>query len=199
MLAIRTRTLGMIRYLRPDHNPLRRPVDRTHSRLVIACAAAMMTAGPLVATTVGHAAYDAGLRTERHQAATRHPVEATVLSAPSGDFRLGANQKTVVRWRDATGAPRSGAVPMRGGDEPGVHRTIWLDQAGRTTSQPNPHIHTVVDAIATSATSVSALCLLLAMTYLIFERRLDRRRSASWEQEWVSVAPRWTGRPRRQD
>jgi hypothetical protein len=199
MLAIKTRTLATIRYLHPDHNPLRRQVDRTHARIVIAFTAVTMTSGPLVAAVVAHAAYDAGLRAEHHQAATRHPVEATVLSVPSSAFRFSADKKTTVRWHDATGALRSGAVPIRGSDEPGFRRTIWLDQAGRTTSQPNSHTHTVVDAVATSVTSVSALCLLLGMTYLLLERRLDRRRSASWEQEWIRVAPRWTGRPRRQD
>jgi hypothetical protein len=138
MFAIKTRTLGMIRYLRPDHNPLRRPVDRAHSRLVIACTATMMTAGPLVATTVAHAA-------------------------------------------------------------PGLRRTIWVDQAGRTTSRPNSRTHTVVDAVATSATSVSALFLLVAMTYLLLERRLGRRRSASWEEGWIGIAPRWTGSSGRPD
>jgi hypothetical protein len=198
MLAIKTRTLGTIRYLRPDHNPLRRQVDRTHARIVIAFTAVTMTAGPFVAAMAAQAAYDAGLRTERHQAATRHPVEATVLSVSSGAFRFGADKETTVRWRDATGAPRSGVVPLRGSDEPGLRRTIWLDQTGRTTSQPNSHTHTVVDAVATSATSVSALSLLLGMTYLLLERRLDRRRSESWEQEWIRIAPRWTRRPGRQ-
>jgi hypothetical protein len=195
MLAIKTRTLGTIRYLRPDHNPLRRQVDRTHARIVIAFTAVTMTAGPLVGAVAAQAAYDAGLRTERHQAATRHPVEATVLSVPSNAFRFSADQKTTVRWRDATGALRSGLVPLRGGDDRGLRRTIWLDQAGRPASQPNSHTHTVVDAVVTSATSVSALCLLLGMSYLLLERRLDRRRSASWEQEWIRIAPRWTGRP----
>jgi hypothetical protein len=170
-----------------------------HSRIVIALSAVTITAGPLVAATAAHAAYDTALRTERRQAATRHPVEATVLSTTSNAFRFGADQKTAVQWREPTGLLRSGQVPLRGGDEPGLRRTIWIDQAGRTTSRPTPHTHTVIDAIATSATSVSALCLVLALTYLMLERRLDRRRSASWEKEWIGIAPRWTGRSGRQD
>src|SRR3569833_301937 len=199
MRTIKIRIMGMIRYLRPDRNPLRRPVDRTHGVLVIACLTAMMTAGPLVATMVAGAAYHAGLRTERHQNSTRHPVAATVLSVPPGYYRFSTDQKTAVQWRDATGAPRSGTVPLRGGGEPGVHRTIWLDAAGRTISPPTTQVHTVIGAIATSATSVGALCLLLFMAYLVLEHRLDQRRSASWEKEWAVVSPRWTGRPRRRD
>ncbi|HZE34152.1 MAG TPA: hypothetical protein VE198_22300, partial [Actinoallomurus sp.] len=73
--------------------------------------------------------------------------------------------------------------------------TIWLDPANRPAPPPNPHLHTVVDTVAAAAASVVGLGLLLAVAYMLIERRLNRRRFAGWEQEWISIAPRWTGRP----
>jgi hypothetical protein len=187
--------LGLIRYLRPDHNPLRRPLDRVHSRVVIAIIASFLVAGPLAAATVADVTYGVGVRAERRQADTRDQIYATVLSTSSVVSRSGADQTTQVRWRDATGNLRFGVASRRSGDRAGARRKIWLDQAGRATTRPRTRTQTVAEAALASFGSLGALCLLLAAAYALIDHRLDHRRFAVWEREWTTIAPRWTGRP----
>jgi len=193
MFPGKIKALGTIRYLRPDHNPLRRDIERMHSVIVGIFTIAVLALSPLVAAMVAHAADSAGRRAEHRQAATRHPVQAVVVGVSPGSH-VGAVETMRVQWRDAGGTPRNANVPLRKGDRPGLHRRIWLDDAGRPISPPDSHAHTVADAVIMSAVSVIGLWIVLAVTYTGVERRLDRRRFAEWDKEWLETASRWTGR-----
>lgn len=154
---------------------------------------AVLALSPLVATTVAHATDKAGLRAEHRQAETRYPVQAIVVDVSPGSH-ISTVETTPVQWRDASGTLRNANVPLRKGDHPGLHRRIWLDNAGNSISPPDSHVNTVADTAITSAVSMIGLWIALAVAYTGVEHRLDRRRFAEWDKEWLETAPRWTGR-----
>jgi hypothetical protein len=195
--SLKIKVLGLIRYLRPDDNPLRRPLDRAHARLIIGLTVLFILAGAIVVTITVNLVDRAGLRAEHQQARTRHSVEATILrAARTGDVaQPGLAQETRIRWVDRTGVAHTGGVAPSDGDRVGGHRQVWIDQSGRLTARPRTHHQTLTDTTLAALASLAALGMLHAAAYSIVLRRIDRRRLAMWESEWVTIAPRWTGRP----
>jgi hypothetical protein len=189
-----TNLMDLIRCARPDHNPLRRPIDRVHSRLLTALGVIFLVMAPFAATGTAHLVARGGLRAERVQARTRHQVDATVLGPASATPGTDPGGTTRLRWYDAGGALRTSAVPSGGDDRPGAHRAIWVDRAGHLTTQPRRHSQTVAASVVAALTVVVLLSLLHSIACTMVDRRLDRRRLAQWEREWSAVAPRWTGR-----
>jgi hypothetical protein len=184
--------MGLFRCARPDHNPLRRPIDRVHSRLLTALGVIFLVIVPFAATGTAHLVARGGLRAERVQARTRHQVDATVLDLSPAAPGTGPGT-THLRWQDAGGTPRTSVVPS-GDDRPGAHRRIWVDRAGHLTTRPRRHSQTVAASVVAALTVVVLLSLLHSIACTMVDRRLDRRRLAQWEREWSAVGPRWTGR-----
>jgi hypothetical protein len=184
--------VGVIRYLRPDGNLLRRPVDRTHVRAMVTLCLLFLVLAPLAAVVTARLAGNAGLRAERLQAHTRHQVNAVVLDvSPKGVL----DQTVRIGWHDASGAAHTAVVPNNAGTAVGSHRSVWVDQAGALTSRPRKHSQTVADSVMAALTAVTLLGLLHSAARTLIDRRLERRRLELWEREWASVAPRWTGLP----
>jgi hypothetical protein len=184
--------LGVIRYLRPDGNLLRRPVDRAHVRALVTLGLLFLVLAPLVAVVTARLAGSAGLRAERLQTRTREHVSAVVLDAsPTGML----DQTVRIGWHDASGATRTAVVPSTGGEAAGAHRSVWIDRAGRLTTHPRKHSQTVADSVMAALTAVTLLGLLHSAARTLIDRRLERRRLELWEREWAAVAPRWTGLP----
>ena len=186
--------LRLIRYARPDHNPLRRPIDRVHARVITALGLLFLIAVPFAATTTAHVVARAGVRAEHQQAQTRHRTDATVLGASQNAQGSTFSGATRIMWHDTRGVARTAAVPAGGDERQGAHRTVWVDRSGHLTGHPRRHAQTIADSVMAALTVVVLLSLLHSVACTIVDRRLDRRRLALWEQEWTTVAPRWTGR-----
>lgn len=195
MRALKVRVLGLIRYLRPDHNPLRRPVDRTHTRLVVALAAFFLITAAIVTAVTVRLVEGAGLGAERQQAQTRHRADAVVIDTTSAASRNGLRKNTRLSWRDSVGAVHTGTVMQSDDDRVGAHRTVWIGQGGGLTGHPRTHAQTVTDTTLAALSALTTLLIVHLGAYTAANRRLDRRRLALWETEWTAVAPRWTGRP----
>jgi hypothetical protein len=187
--------LGVIRYLRPDRNPLRRTVDRAHVRLVLILGVLFLVLAPLTVVITAQIADGAGLRAEREQARARHKVDAVVLDTSSNGSRAVLDQTVRIGWRDTAGVSHTAVVPTSGGEPVGAHRSIWIDRDGKLTTHPRRHSQTVADTIMAALTALTALALLHSAARMLVDRRLDRRRMDLWEREWAAVAPRWTGLP----
>ena len=195
MRTFTIRVLGVVRYLRPDRNPLRRPIDRAHVRMVIVLGLLFVVLAPLSVIVTARLAGGAGLRAEREQTQNRQQVQAVVVdTSPTGS--RGVLDETVrIGWRDRTGAYHTAVVPAVGGETLGAHRAVWIDRSGRLTTHPRKHSQTVADSVMAAMTAVTLLALLLSAARMLVEHRLDRRRQELWEREWAAVAPRWTGLP----
>jgi hypothetical protein len=187
--------LGVVRYLRPDRNPLRRPVDRVHARLTVAVGVIFLVLMPVSAVLTARLADHAGLRAERQQTSTRHPADATVLAASPTVSRTGFAENTRIGWRDAAGRAHTAVVPAATNEHPGSHRSIWIDRSGQLTTHPRRHSQTVADSIMAALTVLTLLTLMHSAARALVDHRLDRRRLELWEREWAAVAPRWTGLP----
>ncbi len=184
----------VIRYARPDRNPLRRPIDRLHARLITVLGLVMLLVAPFAATMVAHIVARSGVRAEHQQALTRHRADATVIGVSPATSDTGYGGSTRISWHDASGTARIAAVPAGGTDRLGAHRSIWIDRTGHLTTHPRRHSQTVADTVMAALTVVILITLLHSISCTVIDRRLDRKRLALWEQEWISVAPRWTGR-----
>jgi hypothetical protein len=187
--------LGVIRYLRPGRNPLRRPIDRVHTRVIAVLGALFLLLAPLAVTATAHVVGAAGLRAERLQAHARHRADATVVGTSPAATSTGFNDTTRIRWRDAAHVAHTAAVPTGGDDRAGAHRSIWIDPTGRLTTHPHTHAQTIADTVMAVLSALTVLTLLHSAAYTLIDRRLDRRRLDLWEREWAAVAPRWTGLP----
>jgi hypothetical protein len=195
MRTFTIKLLGVIRYLRPDRNPLRRPVDRTHARLLIVLGMLFLVVAPLAVVVTASVAGSAGVRAERLQARTRHRVDAVVIDASPTGSRGVLDQAVRIGWRDTAGIRHSAVVPTPGGEPVGTHRSVWIDRAGGLTSHPRKHSQTIADSIMAAVTALTLIALLHSAARTLIDRRLERRRLALWEREWAAVAPRWTGLP----
>ncbi|MGH3381007.1 MAG: Rv1733c family protein [Actinoallomurus sp.] len=187
--------MGLVRYLRPDRNPLRRPVDRTHVRATIVLGVLLLVLAPLAMIVTARLAGSAGLRAERVQARARHLVSAVVLDTTPNGTRGVLDETVRIGWRDTSGVTHTSIVPAVGGERAGAHRSVWIDRTGRLTTHPRRHSQTVADSIMAALTAVTLLGLLHSAAHTLMERRLERRRLELWEREWAAVAPRWTGLP----
>lgn len=187
--------MGLIRYLRPDRNPLRRPIDRVHVRITVVLGVLFLVLAPLAVVVTAHLAGGAGVHAERSQARTRHLVTAVVVDPAPGGSRGVLDETVRIGWRDVKGAPHSAVVPTSGGERLGAHRSVWIDGSGRLTTHPRRHSQTVADSVMAALTALTMLALLHSAVRTLVDRRLERRRLELWEREWVSVAPRWTGLP----
>lgn len=187
--------MGVVRYLRPDRNPLRRPVDRTHVRTTIVLGVLFLILAPLTVVMTARLAGSAGVRAEHVQAHARHQVSAVVLNtAPHGS--RGVLDETVrIGWRDMAGTAHTAVVPSPGGERAGTHRAVWIDRTGHLTTHPRRHSQTVGDSVMAALTALTLLGLMHSAARMLIDRRLERRRLELWEREWASVAPRWTGLP----
>lgn len=187
--------MGLIRYLRPDRNPLRRPIDRTHVRVTVALGVLFLVLAPLAVVVTARLAGAAGAHAERVQAQARHLATAVVVDpAPAGS--RGVLDETVrIAWHDTAGKQHTAVVPTAGGERVGTHRSVWIDRDGRLTTHPRRHSQTVADSVMAALTALTLLGLLHTAARTLVDRRLERRRLDLWEREWAAVAPRWTGLP----
>jgi hypothetical protein len=182
------------RHLGLDRNPMRRRVDRAQQVVMAVLMLIFLVAGPwLTAYTAGRA-YTTGQQAEHEQRAQRHLVTATVI----GTGQLGADEtgRGVQRMIDVgwteQGHQRTTQIPELPGDRAGVQRQIWVDQAGHLTGRPRDHAQTITDTTLAAIFSLAGVALPLIGLRALIRSRLDRRRYAQWDADWVRTAPIWT-------
>jgi hypothetical protein len=193
-----------------DQNPLRRPIDRLETWIMIVLVLALVLATPGAAWRTGRAAYAAGVNSEIRERASRVPTEAVVIAdsgtrsvaethsdhavfparAVSGTARV----RATVRWTTADGVSHTGPVMVGARSRPGDRVQVWTDGRGNLADPPQQRIQTTVDATAVAALSATGVISLVALLRLIVRRTLDARRMAQWEAAWWRFEPRWTGR-----
>ena len=182
--------------LRPDHNPLRRPVDRLESVIVLTLVALFLIATPLIAFGVGRWAWDHGAATARGERAAWHQVSAVVLQGvprpqddPYGAVYLA---QVPVRWIARDGVPHTGKVAAAAGVRTGATVTVWTGPSGELTGPPLRRAQIVHQAAVAGLLSGLGFSLLLAVTALVIRRLLLRRRMAAWDAEWRATGPLWS-------
>jgi hypothetical protein len=172
-----------------ERSELRRRVDRVQRALALVLLFLLLASAPPLAAWCGDLAYDAGLRAERHEQATRHAVLATVVA--TGGFGSAGDRyvhETVqATWPGPGGKARTGTLPSWKGAKIGAQKRIWVDRQGRPAVRPRPHSRTVTDAAYAGGAAVLGVGSPLLLMYLFIRRRCDRHRYAQWEAAWARM------------
>ncbi|TNY35786.1 hypothetical protein [Thermomonospora catenispora] len=172
-----------------DRNEMRRRVDRVQWTVGVTLVLVFLLAAPALAVWAGARAYDAGVRAERRQHATRWEATATV-TGPGGVSGERYLHRTVqATWRAPNGAVRSGRIPAWKDAEVGARRQIWVDRSGRPVARPRPHSRTLVDAGYAAVGGTAGVGAPLLFVYWLVRRRCDRIRYAQWDAEWARIDP----------
>lgn len=182
-----------LRGLWPDRNPLRRAVDRVEAVIMAGLLAAFLIGAPLVALAAGQWSYAAGLRVQHVQAAWRS-VPAVLLAGASSQDYSGYEPLVPARWTTPSGAQRRGNVYAPPGAKAGSTVAVWIDASGRLTDPPLRHEQVLAQAGLYALAVPAVLGLVLAGIGLLIHYRLDRRRLAAWDADWLATEPRWTSR-----
>ncbi len=181
--------------LRPDRNPLRRPVDRIEAMAVLALVAVSLIVTPLIAFGVGRWSWDNGVAIAHAEQTSWHKVSATVLQGvprpqddPYGAIYL---TRIPVRWI-AAGAPHTGTITTAAGVRTGATLTVWTGPDGQLTDAPLARAQIVHQAFFAGLLAVLGFSLSLGVTAFVIRRILQRRRMAAWDAEWRATGPLWS-------
>lgn len=183
----------VIRALWPDHNPLRRPIDRAESLVMAGLAIAFLAGAPLAVVAAANTAYDTAARTAQTQKADWHQAPAVLLSSNvvPGD---GYQPSVVAVWTGPNGSVRTGLVPAPSVPRVGAKVMVWVNAAGWETGQPLPPSEVRSQMLLAAVIAPVMLALVLLCAGQIAHYLLQRQRFAAWDVEWRAVGPRWSER-----
>jgi hypothetical protein len=193
----RGRLVRLTRRLALDRNPLRRPIDRVETLIMIALLALFLAAVPLSWLGVGRWMHQAGLREQQAQQSW-HQVPALVIKgqreAPEL-FRLPLNAGATVlaRWPGPGGRQQTGRITVAApGVLTGARVPVWIDGSGQVTGPPLAASQLARRVIGAQALAQLVLVAALLSLAGLARWQLNRRRLARWEAEWATIGPRWS-------
>jgi hypothetical protein len=183
----------VVRRLHSGRNQLRRPIDRAESLVMGGLAIAFLIAAPLAAAVAAQAAYDAGARIAQTEKAHWHQVPAVLLSSTvvPGDGYL---PSVVAMWTAPNGTVRTGMVPAPAIARVGARVNVWVDAAGWQTGQPLRLTQVRGQMLLAAIFAPLILGMVLLCAGQLAHYLLQRQRLASWDAEWQTVEPQWSGR-----
>ncbi|UNO43390.1 hypothetical protein [Streptomyces sp. MST-110588] len=140
-------------------------------------------------------AYGAQSQSRREQQRSRHAVTAVLtrdvpVHQPQGDGVVD-RYPTTVRWRAPDGSVRTGRTAVDAGKRKGSRITVWVLDDGRLTDKPLGHGGVLVASTAAALLAATGAGTTVSAVFWQVRRRLDRRRSDAWAQEWAEVGPVW--------
>jgi hypothetical protein len=179
-----------------DRNPLRRPVDRVEAAIMTVLVAALVIAAPLLAVYAGKAAFAAGLR-ERAAERGWYQAPAVLLQSPAEVLDTSSAMDIAwvrAQWTTRGGNLQTGTVAVALNAPAGQRVEVWLTSAGRPAYPPltsaemrDQEICAALVAIVYSSVGIGAGALAVRVI-------ANRKRMASWEQEWDAAGPQWSQR-----
>jgi hypothetical protein len=183
--------MRVVRGLWPDHNPLRRTIDRVEAVVVAGLAAAFLAGVPLAAVAAGHYAYGYASRTAAAQRAAWHQVPARLLTAvPASAY--GDEGSVAARWTAPDGRRCTGMVFAPVAAPAGGTVRVWVDEAGRLTGPPLQPSLIRAQAVLAAILAALVFAIIVVCVGLLAHVALDRRRLAAWDAEWRATGPQWT-------
>jgi hypothetical protein len=192
-----TRRARYVRRLGLDDNPLRRPADKVDAWLRLAVLILILTAVPVAAIIAGQTADHLFSRQAQAQQATDHLVDAVLTqNAPASSvdpYAAVPDTWATARWRAPDGTARSGQVLAPIGSFAGDVVPVWVSASGAVADPPSRHADVVAEVAVTVLLTSMTLTGLLLGVRAVAQHFLDRRRFRSWDAEWRSIGPLWTG------
>jgi hypothetical protein len=192
LAVVVARAARAVRGLWPDHNPLRRSLDRAEAAVVGGLSVAFLAMAPLATTTAFHMADRIGTHTAREQRSWHRATAVLLVSAPATwGSKFAAPQP--VSWVTPGGA-RTAKVTVPWGAKAGSTVPVWVDGSGRLTSLPLRPAQVRAQAMLAAGLAPVVLGMLLAGAGLAIHGVLGWRRMAAWDVDWRVTEPRWTSR-----
>lgn len=191
VMARAVRASRAVRGLWPDHNPLRRSLDRVEAVIFGGLAVAFLAVAPLAATMSSHLVFGVASRAVHTQQAWRL-VPAVLLTSARPSQGVGYMFATKARWTAPDGSRHVGAVPALPDAKAGSTVRIWVDAAGRLTHIPLQPSQARGQAAMVAILAPAALGFLLLGVGGLAHSALARRRLAAWDSDWQATAPQWT-------
>lgn len=181
-------------------NTLRRTPDRIEAWLMLVLVLTMLMAGPWAAWWAARTTYRNDLRATAWEQAHRFPVDAVLLDDGSAWPAAGENESpppvqalTPARWTGPDGATHTAMIFAGADQRSGAKVRIWVDDQGTVVARPglrNPSANATLIAVVAVGGVAAGLLGLRGMVVW----RLNRRRMRAWQQDWLSVEPRWSHR-----
>jgi hypothetical protein len=185
----------LVRNVSADGNPLRRPVDRLESAIMLGLVVAFLIAAPLVAIFAGHEIGVAATR-EKTEQDTWRPVVATLKQpASAGLLELDGNWETSwvqVGWKLPGRPPGTGLIAVALNAKRGQHVRVWVTPAGKLTHPPLSSADVADRVLTAAALAPVALGVLLLIAGDVVRVVANRRRMADWTRAWEAAGPKWT-------
>ncbi|MFC9955111.1 Rv1733c family protein [Streptomyces prasinus] len=186
---------------RPWHrrpNPLRRPTDRFQARIGLGLLLAVLVVAPVagvVAEKLAHGHYAA---TARHQALTRHEVDATLTEdvprhpEPGSDEAKLARYPAEVRLTTPDGRTATARAEVPPGLSAGSRVRVWVTADGEAAEPPLTREQIRSRSMGCALLAAVGTVLTGAAAHAVTCRAVRRRNLAAWERAWAETAPRWT-------
>lgn len=179
-----------IRGRRLDRNPLRRTCDRVETVILAGLITAFLAGAPFAVQAGGSAAHQSARHLQQTQLATRTRVMAITLSPmpPQAQSRGAAFAIPVVAatWNAPGGRMATGQLPVFYGTPAGTKIWVWTTASGKLADPPLTNDQVASLTTFGQAMSALAAAALLALTYALARKELDRRRYAAWDADWRS-------------
>ena len=135
---------------------------------------------------------------QQTQMTTRSHVTATTLEAmpPDGRSRGALFMIPAVEasWNAPGGRTVYGEIPVFYGTPAGARVTVWTTAGGKLADPPLTDSQVASLTVFGQASSGIIAAVLLALTWVLARRELDRRRYAAWDDDWQSTDSRGSQR-----
>jgi hypothetical protein len=177
-----------------DADPMRRPVDRLESGVLVALLVVFAFAGPATGILTARLTYADAAPQAAQERATRVRATATVLedarsrAADSQNMWPANLVRVKARWTAADGAEHRGSVTVGPETTAGTQVRVWIDDRGELTIRPRSVGQVLAFAGWSGAIGVCLLGLVFLGAGRLARFGFDRRRLELWEREWRDLA-----------
>jgi hypothetical protein len=179
----------------PDHNPLRRRLDRIEAAVVGGLVVAFLAGAPLASLTVHPVVWHAASGAARAEQTWRQVPAVLLASAPES-----VDASAPATWTAPDGTRRRGVVAVAPGTRAGTRVSVWVDATGRLTGRPpRPLSQVPVQAALGAMLAPTIQGAVLLCAGLLVHHALGRRRLAAWDADWRATGPQWTRQHLRED
>jgi hypothetical protein len=176
-----TRSVRVARGLWPDHNPLRRPLDRAEAGMLAVLIMAFLVGTPLIALIAWRLTFSAAFTTAEAQLSGWRQVPAMLLAdASSGGYY---DSPVPARWTAPDGTPRTGTVYPSPGAQAGTTTTIWVNASGRQMESPLSPFQATTQADIAAVIAGHFWGVILLGAGILGRHLIDARRMAAWDAD----------------
>jgi hypothetical protein len=188
LAVVVARTALVVRGLWPDHNPLRRRLDRIEAAVVGGLVVAFLVGAPVAALTAHSLTWHAASRAATAERSWRQLRAVLLATVPqSGEPAVRA------AWTAPDGTRRRGVIMATPGTRVGRQEKVWVSASGRLTGRPPLQAWQVQgQAMLAAVLAPAALLVLLVCTGQLVHLELGHWRLAAWDADWRATGPQWT-------